>query len=117
MESVAARGWHSGGSPAAIRFMRVVFILLPSASGVGTPYDDLHWAATLKSVSGFEMYRKAHGRISPRDIVDFLVMDREFPRSIHHCINRADVCVHAITGSPGGSYHYSSERWLGLLRA
>jgi uncharacterized alpha-E superfamily protein len=93
------------------------FILLPSATVVGTPYDDLHWAATLKSVSGFEMYRKTHGRISPRDIVDFLVMDREFPRSIHHCINVADVCLCAITGSPSGSFHYSSERWLGLLRA
>src|SRR5262249_18699437 len=34
------------------------FMLLPSASSVGTPYDDLHWAAVLKSVSGFEMYRK-----------------------------------------------------------
>ncbi len=39
------------------------FILLPSLSDVGTPYDDIHWSAVLKSVSGFEMYRKKHGRI------------------------------------------------------
>lgn len=93
------------------------FILLPSPRAVGTPYDDLHWAAVLKSVGGFEMYRKTHGRIAPREIVDFLVMDRDFPRSMHHCINRADECLHAITGTPGGSYRYASERWLGLLRA
>ena len=93
------------------------FILLPTPTGVGTPYDDLHWAAVLKSVGGFEMYRRTHGRIDPRDIADFLVMDRDFPRSIHHCINRADECLHAITGSPGGSYHCASERWMGLLRA
>jgi uncharacterized alpha-E superfamily protein len=93
------------------------YILLPSPTAVGTPYDDLHWAAVLKSVGGFEMYRKTHGRIAPREIVDFLVMDRDFPRSIHHCINRADDCLHAVTGSPGGSYRYSSERLLGLLRA
>jgi len=55
------------------------FMLLPSANAVGTPYDDIHWSAVLKSVSGFEMYRKAHGRISPRSIVEFLVLDREFP--------------------------------------
>src|SRR5436305_8861454 len=60
------------------------FMLLPSGGAVGTPYDDLHWAAVLKSVSGFEMYRKKHGRIGPRNIVDFLVLDREFPRSIQH---------------------------------
>ena len=45
------------------------FILLPKSANVGTPYDDLHWSAVLKSVSGFEFYRKLHGRISPRNIV------------------------------------------------
>ena len=39
------------------------FILLPSTRVVGTPYDDIHWSAVLKSVSGFEMYRKKYGRI------------------------------------------------------
>ena len=44
-------------------------------------------------------------------------MDREFPRSIHHCINGADECLHAITGTPRGSFRYASERWMGQLRA
>jgi len=92
------------------------FMLLPS-TGVGTPYDDLHWAAVLKSVSGFEMYRKKHGRISPRQIVDFLVIDREFPRSIHHSITGADELLHAITGTPRGSFQCRSEQLLGMLRA
>src|ERR1700694_664357 len=93
------------------------FILLPSATGVGTPYDDLHWSAVLKSVSGFEMYRKKHGRIAPRDIVDFLVLDRNFPRAIHHCIHSADECLHAITGTPMGYFRYRSEQLMGSLRA
>ena len=42
------------------------FMLLPSPRDVGTPYDDIHWSAVLKSVSGFEMYRKKYGRITPR---------------------------------------------------
>ncbi len=41
------------------------YVLLPSVTDVGTPYDDIQWAAVLKSVSGFEMYRKRHGRIPP----------------------------------------------------
>jgi uncharacterized alpha-E superfamily protein len=93
------------------------FMLLPSASSVGTPYDDLHWAAVLKSVSGFEMYRKQHGRIAPKTIVEFLVLDREFPRSIHHTVGGADECVHAITGTPRGSFQYRSEQGLGMLKA
>ncbi len=93
------------------------FILLPSPSSVGTPYDDLHWAAMLKYVSGFEMYRKKHGRIAPRDIVEFLVLDRDFPRAIHHSITGADESLHAITGTPRGSFRCPSEQLLGMLRA
>jgi uncharacterized alpha-E superfamily protein len=93
------------------------FILLPSTTGVGTPYDDLHWAAVLKSVSGFEMYRKKYGRIVPRNIVGFLLMDREFPRAIRHCVTSAEESVHAVTGTPAGSYHYSSEQLMGVLSA
>lgn len=93
------------------------FMLLPSANSVGTPYDDIHWSAVLKSVSGFEMYRKRHGRIFPRNIVEFLVLDREFPRAIRHCLRTADESLHAITGTPMGSCEYPSERTLAPLRA
>ncbi len=117
--------WHfmrlGGSIERADKISRILdvkyFILLPSTTFIGTPYDDIHWSAVLKSVSGFEMYRKKHGRISPRDIVDFLVLDRDFPRAIHHCIHSADECVHAITGTPMGSFSYPSERLMGLLRA
>ncbi len=93
------------------------FILLPSTSFVGTPYDDLHWSAVLRSVTGFEMYRKKYGRISSHDIVDFLVLDHDFPGAIHHCIHSADKCLHAITGTRTGSFNYPSERLMGLLHA
>ena len=93
------------------------FMLLPSLRDVGTPYDDIQWSAVLKSVSGFEMYRKRFGRIAPRDIVDFLVMDREFPRSIHYSIRNADESLHAITGTPMGAFTWPSERLTGMLRA
>jgi uncharacterized alpha-E superfamily protein len=93
------------------------FMLLPTAHSVGTPYDDIHWSAVLKSVSGFEMYRKRHGRIQPRNIVQFLVLDREFPRAIRHSLRAADESLHAITGVPLGSCEFPSERTLYPLRA
>jgi uncharacterized alpha-E superfamily protein len=92
------------------------FILLPSPSAIGTPYDDLHWSAVLKSVSGFEMYRKKHGRISPRGIVEFLVTDPEFPRSIRYAVTGADNCIHAITGKPHGKPGCRSAQLFDLLR-
>ena len=93
------------------------FILLPSPVNVGTPYDDLHWAAVLKSVSGFETYRKQRGRISPRQIVEFLVTDREFPRAIRHCVDMAGESLSVITGSAAHELKYSSERLMSVLRA
>ncbi len=93
------------------------FMLLPSVSDVGTPYDDIHWSAVLKSVSGLEMYRKKYGPLEPRNIVEFLVMDREFPRAIHYCITHADASLRAITGTMPGTFKYTSERLMGLLRA
>jgi uncharacterized alpha-E superfamily protein len=91
------------------------FILLPSTRSVDTPYDDLHWSAVLKSVSGFEMYRKKYGRIFPRNIVELLIMDREFPRAILFCIIRANESLHAITGTSLASAESVSEQLMKSL--
>jgi uncharacterized alpha-E superfamily protein len=93
------------------------FILLPSLSDVGTPYDEIQWSAVLRSVSGFEMYRKKHGRISPARLVEFLVFDNEFPRAVRYSIGRADRFLHSITGTPTGTFSCASEQRLGLLKS
>jgi len=93
------------------------FILLPSLSDVGTPYDEIQWAAVLKSVSGFEMYRKRHGRIAPPRVVEFLLFDNEFPRAVRYSIGRADRSLHAITGTPAGTFSCASEQRLGMLKS
>jgi uncharacterized alpha-E superfamily protein len=93
------------------------FILLPSVNDVGTPYDEIQWGAVLKSVSGFEMYRKRHGRISPSRLVEFLLFDNEFPRAVRYSIGRADRSLHAITGTPAGTFSCASEQRLGMLKS
>jgi uncharacterized alpha-E superfamily protein len=93
------------------------FILLPAIADVGTPYDDVQWSAVLKSVSGFEMYRKCHGRISPDRIVEFLLLDGHFPRAIRYCISRADRSLHAVTGTPIGTFSCAAEQRMGLVRS
>jgi uncharacterized alpha-E superfamily protein len=93
------------------------FILLPTLSDVGTPFDDVQWLALLRSASALEMYRQRHGRISPPNVVDFLVLDREFPRAVLHCLTRANESLHAISGTFTGSYCNPAERRLGQLRA
>jgi uncharacterized alpha-E superfamily protein len=91
------------------------FILLRSVADVGTRFDDLQWAAVLRSASAFEMYRKRHGRISPKSIVEFLLLDPEFPRAIRFCLNSARDSLHAISGTPIGTYRKPAEKLLGQL--
>ncbi len=93
------------------------FILLPSVADVGTPFDDIQWAAVLRSTSAFEMYRKRYHHLTPDHIVDFLLLDREFPRSMHYCLIKADESLHAVSGSPVGTFRNPAEQYLGQLRA
>lgn len=93
------------------------FTLLPRIEDVGSPVDDLQWSAVLRSVSGFETYRKRYHGITVERIVEFLILDRRFPRAIQHCLMHADESLHAISGSPAGTYANSAEQRLGRLRS
>jgi uncharacterized alpha-E superfamily protein len=69
----------------------------------------------LRSASAFAMYRKRHGRISPRGVVEFLLLDRDFPRAIQFCLLCARDSLHAISGTPPGTFRHLPEKLLGQL--
>ncbi len=118
-------GWHFGylgrlleRADKTARILDVkYYILLPSVKAVGTPLDDLQWIALLKSASAYEMYRKSQHRITPNGVTEFLVLNREFPRSIHFCLLSAERSLHRITGTTPGTWSTASDRALGRLRS
>jgi len=62
--------------------------LLPSAADVGGAVDYYQWGALLRSVSGFEAYRKIYSDvITPRRVAELLVLREDMPRSLHACMN------------------------------
>jgi uncharacterized alpha-E superfamily protein len=93
------------------------FMLLPQADLVNTPIDNIQWTAVLKSASAFEMFRKKHHRITPRNVADFLIFDSRFPRSIRHCISKSVICLHRITATSPLMVRNAAERLLGRLEA
>lgn len=93
------------------------FLLLPTVHDVGLAYDDIQWGALLKSASAFEMYRKKHGLLTPARVVEFLLLERKFPRAIRYCVVKAEHSVHAITETPFGAGESAAERALGGIRA
>ncbi len=118
-------GWHFGRvgrllerADKTARILDVkYFILLPSSGQVGTTLDELQWIALLKSTSGYEMYRKSRHRISPQDVAQFLIFERDFPRSIQFCLIQAEKSLFQITGSHAGRWSNPAERSLGKLRS
>ena len=93
------------------------YLLLPQASDVGTPLDLRQWGSLLKSVWAIEMYRRCHGRLSPRSVVDFLLLNREFPRAVHFSVQQAETSLLAISGGTGKNFRNRSEQLLGRLRS
>lgn len=118
-------GWHFGmlgrlleRADKTARILDVkYYILLPSAQLVGTPLDRIQWIALLKSASAYEMYRKFQHRIVPSGVAEFMILNREFPRSVNFCVQEAERCLHQITGTPTGTWCNSAERSLGQLCA
>lgn len=92
------------------------FILLPTLSEVGTPFDIIQWSALLKSASALEMYSKQYGRIGPDQVAKFLILNPNFPRAIRYCLIKAEDSLRAITGSDPETHDSLPEKRLGRLR-
>jgi uncharacterized alpha-E superfamily protein len=53
--------------------------------------DTLQWISVLRSLSGYQSYRRHVAiRVSRPDVLSFLFHDSVFPRSVLHCINAVD---------------------------
>jgi uncharacterized alpha-E superfamily protein len=95
-------------------------ILLPSGEQIGGNVDTVQWMAVLKSCSALEPYRKHYrGQVVPWKVVEFLVKNQTFPRSIVFCVDSLDHSLHKITGVDRGDFQYKveAERLSGKLLA
>ena len=63
-------------------------LLMTSLEEIGGPLDRFQWAGVLRGVSGYEAFRRTHvGGIDGPEVVEFLVLAREFPRSLRASVN------------------------------
>jgi uncharacterized alpha-E superfamily protein len=77
-------------------------------------YDFYHWSAILRSVSGFEIYRKVYRDvIRPERVAELLILRPDMPRSLHASMNEVVSNLHLV-GSDSGS---ETLRHAGKLRA
>lgn len=83
-------------------------------NGRDQEYDFYHWSAILRSVSGFEIYRKVYRDvIKPERVADLLILRPDMPRSLHASLNEVVGNLRLVASDMGSE----TVRRAGKLRA
>lgn len=65
------------------------YVLLPETDVVGGGRDHYQWTSVLHALSGSRAYHHVYGgSYSPWQITDFLMLNRQFPRSVLYCFEQ-----------------------------
>lgn len=109
-------GRHLERADKTTRFLDVSSYLpaAPEALDATSP-GILHWTAILRSCGAMGAFRAAQREISAESVVDFLIFSKDFPRSVRYCIEKVDISLHLISGTPRGSFSNEAERESGRL--
>ena len=97
-----------------VKFHAVQSDFFGAASEKDQEYDFYHWSAILRSVSGFEVYRKVYRDvIKPERVAELLILRADMPRSLLGCLNEVISNLAMITSDPLSE----TQRRAGKLRA
>jgi uncharacterized alpha-E superfamily protein len=90
-------------------------LLLPDLGLVGSPLDYYQWAALLKSMSGYEAFRRRYHSLRPIDVAEFVILDGDFPRSLRFAVDRMAQALASIGAARGDSPSARAVTELGEL--
>ncbi len=80
----------------------------------GEFFDFYHWAALLRSVSAFEIYRQIYSdQVTPKQVAQLLIFNKQMPRSLVCCINELIPLISEVKNQKSKEI----ERLLGKLKA
>jgi uncharacterized alpha-E superfamily protein len=78
----------------------------------------LQWSAILRSCSSHDAYRKFYvAQVEPDKVVEFLILNEFFPRSIRFCVGSLDVALRRISGCTEEHFTNQAEKLTGRLVA
>jgi uncharacterized alpha-E superfamily protein len=91
------------------------------AAAVGIPARGDHWVTTLRACSAHEAYlRASHRSVSGRPVVEFLLLDQLFPRSVLYALTAAEQAIARLEPAPlqpgGRGRAGKARRTVGRLR-
>jgi uncharacterized alpha-E superfamily protein len=92
-----------------------IFVNTPAKSQTG---GTLQWSAILRSCSSHDAYRKFYvAQVEPDKVVEFLILNEFFPRSIRFCVQAMDDALRRVSGSRGEAFSNQAEKLAGRLVA
>jgi uncharacterized alpha-E superfamily protein len=66
----------------------------PTAVETNQPFENIQWMSVLKSLTAYQMYRRAvQVRVRRPDVLRFLLQERRFPRAFYHTVCEAETCL------------------------
>jgi len=69
-------------------------IQFPSDSVLNETLTERIWMSTLNSLSAYQTYRRLISmHVRRGDVIDFLIHDMRFPRSVEHCLSEIESCL------------------------
>lgn len=93
-------------------------VLLPQPSDVGSPIDEAQWNTVLRSAAGFHAFRRVNPHsMSPANVVDFLVFDLRFPRSVAASVLIANEQLNGLRIKYGHRSKHGASKLLRKLAA
>ena len=111
-------GRHLERADKTTRFLDVSSHLPSGSDGLeSVAQETLHWTAILRSCGAMGAFRADQRVVSAQSAVDFLIYDKDFPRSVRYCIEKVDISLHRISGTPRGAFSNEAEREAGRLLA
>lgn len=80
--------------------------------------EELGWPVLLRACGAHESFIRTHGRAAePSRVVEFLLLDRLFPRSVVHALGTAEECLSALSPGPArAGVEDPARRPVGRLR-
>ncbi|NBT56008.1 MAG: alpha-E domain-containing protein, partial [Betaproteobacteria bacterium] len=89
-----------------VKFHAVQSDFFGAASEKDQEYDFYHWSAILRSVSGFEVYRKVYRDvIKPERVAELLILRPDMPRSLHASLNEVVSNLGLVSNEQSGETH------------
>ncbi|MFC3203615.1 alpha-E domain-containing protein [Alteromonas oceani] len=68
--------------------------LLPDLSPEQSAFENIQWMGVLKSLTAYQMYRQEMRiRINRADVLEFLINNKQFPRSLQHGLMQIGKCL------------------------